>query len=210
MKGLNVSQAQWHFNHFDIALFQCPDSKDVLLSKLNTSENYLGPKPILALKRIIIPVMRTTETEVRSALFPLWLREARTKCTFLWPHSHRSWSEVDQVRRGLVLTICNVRRHSFLSLLSNSQLYSHEVTSLMTWLSEADRWVSTAFHGAVLNWSSFGGPLLPPGCISWVSLRSFIHSQAARWKQTRTWRQHRADPTASNLFMRRSTLCSQH
>lgn len=41
------------------------------LQVINTSEDNPGPQIILALKRIIIPVMWTTEAEVRVVSFPV-------------------------------------------------------------------------------------------------------------------------------------------
>lgn len=139
--------------------------------------------------------MRTTEAEVRSASFPVWLREARTKCTFLWLHSHRSWSGVNQVHQGVVLAGLQCETASISWLWSNSHWYSHETTLLTD--SDWPRIVSPQPFTVLYNpihLLILGGPLLPPGSISWVSLESFIHNQTARQgKQTGTWRQHHAD-----------------
>lgn len=70
MKQLTLCQAQSALvlNCFDFAVLQCPAVK-MLSPMLKTSEDDAGPKQILAPKRIIIPVMWTSEAEVRTAQF---------------------------------------------------------------------------------------------------------------------------------------------
>lgn len=72
MKPLNLSQAKWAFLiTLILSCFNAQAVKMFTLQVINTSEDNPGPQIILALKRIIIPVMWTTEAEVRAVSFPV-------------------------------------------------------------------------------------------------------------------------------------------